>query len=92
MLQAKDDFNRIQAMMRKVVSSNDEFIHEVQEGLPTEIQVYHAIGVNLKIRVYEKPAPLTINFSYPENPNIKNVQVFYSFTSKEPDSYSKLGS
>ena len=72
-LQAKDDFNRIQAMMKKVVASGDEFIHEVQEGLPTELQVYHTIGVNMKIRVHEKPAPLTINFSYPENPNIKNV-------------------
>lgn len=71
--QAKEDFNRIQAMMKKVVASNDEFIAEVQEGLPTETQVYHSIGVNLKIRVHEKPAPLTISISYPENPNIKNV-------------------
>ena len=40
--------------------------------------------MNLKIRIYEKSAPLTLVFSYPSNPSIKGVQLFYSQNIKEP--------
>lgn len=81
---AKERFKRIQARIRRIVASRDEYITEIHEGQPSEHMVYDEIGINLKIRIQEKPAPLTISFHYPENPSIKGVQLFHSQNVKEP--------
>ena len=37
---AKRQFNRIQAQIRKIVASREEYIYEIHEGQPSEHQIY----------------------------------------------------
>lgn len=83
-LQAKEEFSRIQAQLRKIVASREDYISEIHEGQPTEHFIYEGIGVNLKIRIHENPAPLTVMFYYPDNPSIKGVRLYHSQQVKEP--------
>jgi hypothetical protein len=42
------------------------------------------INLNIKLKVFQKSAPLKILISYLGEPVIKNLKAYYSFENKEP--------
>lgn len=89
---AKKSSNMIRAEVEKLVASRDEIIKQLHDDKPQEFDLYKNISLNLKLRLYEKPGPLTISFSYLSPAMTKSVMLYTSHTTKEPSQSSNMAS
>ena len=89
---AKKSSNMIKAEVEKLVASRDEIIKQLYDDRPQEFELFKNITLTLKLRLYEKPAPLTLSFSYLSPAMSKSVMLYTSHTTKEPSQTSNMSS
>lgn len=89
---AKKTSNMIRAEVEKLVACRDDIIKEIHDDKPAEFDIFKNISLNLKLRLYEKPGPLTLTFTYRSSAMAKSVMLYVSHTTKEPTQHSNMAS
>lgn len=92
MSMAKKSSNMIRAEVERLVASREEIIKQIPDDRPIQFELFKNIQLNLKLRIFEKPGPLTVSFSYLTPGTSRSVMLYWSHTTKEPGPNSCLSS